>query len=52
MTGTTHDDRYTLPTHRLGADTRVDDEGYLHTGRVQRQPDRIVVSCGRTEGRR
>ncbi|MEA1930198.1 MAG: hypothetical protein U9O06_01440 [Euryarchaeota archaeon] len=52
MIGTTNDDRYTLSTHRLGADARVDDEGYLHTGRAQRHPDRIVVACGRTEAER
>mgnify|MGYP006273403003 CR=1 FL=1 len=31
------------PPARVGT-ARLDDEGYLHTGRAQRQPDRIVVS--------
>jgi len=52
MTRCTHDDRYTLSTHRLGADACIDDEGYLHTGRTQRHPDRLIVACGRTECRR
>ncbi|MFD1642801.1 hypothetical protein [Halohasta litorea] len=47
---TRHRDSYTLSTHRLSAEARIDDEGYLHTGRSQRHADRIVVSCGRTEG--
>ena len=33
------------PPARVGT-ARLDDEGYLHTGRAQRQPDRIVVNCG------
>ena len=40
------------PPARVGTAVRLDDEGYLHTGRSQRQPDRIVVACGRTEGER
>lgn len=34
------------PPARISTDTRVDDEGYLHTARAQRQPDRVVVDCG------
>ena len=41
MTG---DDQFALSTRRLGPEARVGDEGYLHTGRAQRHPDRIVVS--------
>jgi len=40
------------PPDRVGTEVRLDDEGYLHTGRSQRQPDRIVVDCGRTGGDR
>jgi len=45
-------DRFTLSPGRRGADVRVDDEGYLHTGRSQRHPDRVVVTCGHTGGQR
>ena len=40
------------PPARVGTEVHLDDEGYLHTGRSQRQPDRIVVDCGPTEGKR
>ncbi|ATW88974.1 hypothetical protein halTADL_2227 [Halohasta litchfieldiae] len=47
-----YSDRYTVSTHHFGDESRVDEQGYLHTGRAQRQPERVVVSCGTTEGRR
>lgn len=40
------------PPVRVDTEVRLDDEGYLHTGRSQRQPDRIVLDCGRTGGER
>lgn len=40
------------PPARVDTAVRLDDEGYLHTGRSQRQPDRIVVDCGPMEGNR
>ena len=43
MTGC--NDRYTVSTRQLSAESHIDDQGYLHTGRSQRQPDRIVVAC-------
>jgi len=43
MTGSTRLDME--PPARTGT-ARLDDEGYLHTGRSQRQPDRVVVDCG------
>jgi hypothetical protein len=49
MTGNSHhSDQYTVSTHRFGTEAHVDDEGYLHTGRSQRQPDRVVIACGTT----
>ena len=36
------------PPDRVGTEIHLDTEGYLHTGRSQRQPDRIVVDCGPT----
>lgn len=39
-------------TRRFGANARIDDQGYLHTGHSQRQPDRVVIACGPTGVRR
>jgi len=33
------------PPDRVDTEVRLDAEGYLHTGRSQRQPDCIVVDC-------
>ena len=47
-----HNDRDTVSTPRFGADDRIDDQGYLHTGHSQPHPDRVVIACGRTGARR
>jgi len=43
---------YTLSPRQLGPDGHVDSEGYLQTGRSQRQPDSVTIRCASTEATR
>lgn len=49
---TTRGPEYTISTHQLDDDSRIDEQGYLHTTTSQRQPEQVVISCTDSGGAR